>query len=72
MVVFLAFESYFVRELLAAVFLFTVCYVVMVALITLYLLIVHFVYCGFPWTVSLAQSFHFWLHHHGYAADRGT
>jgi hypothetical protein len=72
LVAFLAFESYFVRELLAALFLFAVFYVFLVALIALYLLIDHFVYCGVPWTASLVQSFHFWLHHHRYAADRAA
>ena len=72
LVAFLAFESYFVRELLAALFLFAVFYVFLVSLIALYVLINHFVYCGVPWTASLIQSFHFWLHHHRYAASRGA
>lgn len=71
LVAFLAFESYFMRELLAALFLFAVLYVCLVALIALYLLIDHIVCCGVPWTASLVQSLHFW-HRHRYAADRGA
>jgi hypothetical protein len=72
LVAFLAFESYFVRDLLAALFLFAVFYVFLVALIGLCLLIDNVVYRGVPWTASLVQSLHFWLHDHRWAADRGA
>jgi hypothetical protein len=70
LVAFLSFESYFVRELLAALFLFAVFYVFLVALIALCLLIDHTVHVGVPWSASLVQSLHFWLHHHRWAVGR--
>lgn len=60
----LAFESYFVREMLAALFFFAIVYVLLVALVALYLLYDHVVSCGVLWVASLGRSFYFWLHHH--------
>ena len=59
-----SYESYFVRALLAALFFFTILYVVLVALTALYILMVHALYCGILWTASVRDSFHFLLQHH--------
>ena len=64
LVILLSFESYFVRELLAALFFFTVFYIFLVALAALYLLMDHVLYCGALWIASLGRSFYFLLHHH--------
>ena len=59
-----AYESYFVRALLAALFFFTILYVVLVALTALYILMAHALYCGILWTASVGDSFHSLLQHH--------
>src|SRR5690349_12515091 len=53
-----SYESYFVRTLLAALFFFTILYVVLVALTALYILVAHALYCGILWTASVGDSFH--------------
>ena len=58
-----SYESYFVRALLAALFFFTILYVVLVALAPLYVLMAHALYCGILWTVSVGDSFHSLLQH---------
>lgn len=66
-VILLAFASYksdFVRALLAALFFFTILYVVLVALTALYVLMAHALYCGILWAASVGDSFHSLLRHH--------
>lgn len=58
-----SYESYFVRALLAALFFFTILYVILVALTALYILVAHALYCGILWTVSVGDSFHSLLQH---------
>src|SRR5438445_9254107 len=58
-----SYESYFVRALLAALFFFTILYVVLVALAPLYVLMAHALYCGILWTVSVGDSFPSLLQH---------
>lgn len=69
LVAFLAFGTYFVRELLAALFLFAVFYI-FVALIALCLMIDHTARLRIPWSASLMQSLHLWLLHYRPAGDR--
>ena len=64
LVVLLSFESYFVRELLAALFLFSILYVLLAALAAMYLLICHAIDCGALWAFSHGRSFYVLLHHH--------
>jgi len=59
-----AYESYFVRALIAALFFFTILYVVLVALTALYVLLAHVLYCGILWTASVGDSIHSLLQHH--------
>jgi len=59
-----AYESYFVRALLAALLFLTILYVVLVVLPALYILIAHALYCGILWTASVGDSFHSLLQHH--------
>ena len=59
-----AYESYFVRALLAALFFFTILYVVLVALTALYVLLAHALYCGIIWAASVGDSLHSLLQHH--------
>jgi len=58
-----SYESYFVRALLAALFFFTILYVVLVALTALYILVAHALSCGILWTASVGDSFHSLLQH---------
>jgi hypothetical protein len=58
-----AYESYFVRALLAALFFFTILYVVLVALTALYVLLAHALYCGILWTASVGASLRSLLKH---------
>src|ERR1051325_5216339 len=53
-----AYESYFVRALLAALFFLTILYVVLAPLPTLYSFIAHAFYCGILWTAMVGDSFH--------------
>lgn len=64
LVVFISFQSYFVRELAAALFFFTILYAVLAALVTLYVLLDHVLYSGILWVGSLGQSFCRFLHNH--------
>jgi hypothetical protein len=58
-----AYESYFVRALLAALCFLTILYVVLAPLPALYSFIAHAFYCGILWTVLAGDSFHSLLHH---------
>ena len=60
---FASYESYFVRTLLAALFFFTILYIVLVALTALYVLMAHALYYGILWTASFEDSFHSLLQH---------
>jgi hypothetical protein len=64
LVAFICFQSYFVRELVAALFFFTILYVVLAALVTLYVLFDHVLYSGILWVGSLGHSFCLFLHNH--------
>ena len=64
LVAFISFQSYFVRELVAALFFFTILYVVLAALVTLYVLFDHVLYSGILWVGSLGRSFCLFLHNH--------
>ena len=55
-------RSYFVRELLAAFFFFTVLYAILAALVALYLLIDHALCSGILWLASVGCSFYPFLH----------
>ncbi len=57
-------QSYFVRELLVALFFFTIFYVILAALAVLYILIVDALDCGSVWVESLGRSFLSLVHHH--------
>jgi hypothetical protein len=57
-------QSYFVRGLLSALFLFTVLYVILIALAALYILIDHVIYCGIVWAQSLGRSLQSLARHH--------
>lgn len=59
-----AYESYFVRALLTALFFFTILYVVLVALTALYVLMAHALYCTILWTASVGDSFLSFLQHY--------
>jgi hypothetical protein len=61
---FISFQSYFVRELLAVLFFFTILYAIVAALVALYLLICHALYSGILWVASLGHSFYLFLHNH--------
>lgn len=61
---FIFFQSYFVRELVAALFFFTVLYVLLAALIALYILVDHALYSGILWLASAGHSFYPFLHNH--------
>ena len=61
---FICFQSYFVRELLAALFFFTILYAIVAALVVLYLLICDVLYSGILRVASLGHSFHLFLHDH--------
>jgi hypothetical protein len=64
LVTLVSFQSYFVRELLAALFFFTILYVILAGLAALYLLIDHVLYCVALWAASLGRSLYFLPHHH--------
>jgi hypothetical protein len=57
------YESYFVRALLAALFFFTILYVVLIALPALYILMANAFYCGILWTASVGDSYRSLLQH---------
>jgi hypothetical protein len=61
---FISFQSYFVRELLAALFFFTILYAIVAALVALYLLFDHALYSGILWLASVGRSFYPFLHNH--------
>lgn len=64
LVAFISFQSYFVRQLLAALFFFTIFYVILAALVALYILIVDALDCGSVWVESLGRSFLSLVCHH--------
>jgi hypothetical protein len=64
LVAFISFQSYFLRELVAALFFFTILYAVVAALVTLYVLFDHVLYSGILWVGSLGHSFCLFLHNH--------
>ena len=64
LVTFISLQSYFVRELLAALFFFTILYVILAALAALYLLVDHALYSGILWLASVGRSFYPFLHNH--------
>lgn len=61
---FISFQSYFVRELVAALFFFTVLYVILAALVVLYILFDQALYSGILWLASAGRSFYPILHNH--------
>lgn len=61
---FISFQSYFVCELVAALFFFTVLYVILAALVALYILFDHALYSGILWLASVGRSFYPFLHNH--------
>jgi hypothetical protein len=61
---FASYESYFVRAQLAALFFFTILYVIVAALIALYILMVDAVYNGLLWAASIGRSVHPVMQHH--------
>ena len=61
---FISFQSYFVRELVAALFFFTVLYVILAALVALYILFDHALYSGILWLAAAGRSFYPFLHNH--------
>jgi hypothetical protein len=61
---FISFQSYFVRELLAALFFFTILYAIVAVLVALYLLICDALYSGILWVGSLGHSFYLFLRNH--------
>jgi hypothetical protein len=61
---FISFQSYFVRELLAALFFFTILYAILAALVALYLLFDHALYSGILLLASIGRSFYLFLHDH--------
>jgi hypothetical protein len=64
LVLFISLQSYFVRELFTALFFFTILFVIVTALVALYLLIIHALYCGILWIASVGHSFYPFLHSH--------
>src|SRR5205807_10536448 len=65
-----SYESYFVRSQLAALLFFTILYVILAALVVLYILIVDAVYEGFLWAASIGRSFRPLLQHHAASPAR--
>jgi hypothetical protein len=57
-------QSYFVRELVAALFFFTIFYVFLAALVVLYILFVDALDHGSVWLGSFGRSFLSLVHHH--------
>ena len=72
LVAFISFQSYFVRELVAALFFFTILYAVLAALVTLYVPFDHVLYSGILWVGSLGHSFCLFLHNHVASPSRVT
>ena len=56
-------QSYFVRELLSALLLFTILFVILGALVALSALMGHVLYCSIIWAGSMARSFQSFVHH---------
>jgi hypothetical protein len=61
---FISFQSYFVRELVAALFFFTIFYAILATLVALCVVFDHALYSGILWAASLGHSFHLFLHNH--------
>lgn len=59
---FISLQSYFVRQLLAALFFFTTFYGILAALVALYLLLDHALSSGIHWVESFGHSFYRFLH----------
>lgn len=64
LVALISFQSYFVRQLVAAFFFFTILYAVLAALVMLYVLFDHVLYSMILWVGSLGHSFCLFLHNH--------
>lgn len=64
LVIFISLQSYFVRELLTALFFFTILYAILAALVTLYVLYDHVLSSAIFWVGSLGHSFCLFLHNH--------
>lgn len=64
LVTFISFQSYFVRELLSALFLFTIVYVILATLAVAYILIVDVLDRGSIWVESIGRSFLSSARHH--------
>ena len=64
LVTFISIQSYFVRELLSALLLFTVLFVILAFLVGLFVLIDHELYSSLAWAESVARSFQV---HHSFA-----
>jgi len=62
--IFISVQSYLVRELLAALFFFTILYAILAGLVALYLLFDHALYSGILWLASVGRSFYPFLHNH--------
>jgi hypothetical protein len=60
----ISFQSYFVRELVAALFFFTIFYTILAALVAFWVVFDHALYSGILWVASLGHSFHLFLHNH--------
>lgn len=60
----LSIQSYFVRQLLAALFFFTILYLILATLVVLYMLFVDVRDCGTVWLESLGHSVQSLAHHH--------
>jgi hypothetical protein len=65
-----SYESYFVRAQLAALLFFTILYVILAALVALYILTIDAVYNGFLWAASIGRSFHPAMQHHAASPAR--
>jgi hypothetical protein len=59
-----SYQSYFVRELLVALFFFTILYAILAALVVLYILMVDALDRGSVWVESLGRSFLSSARHH--------
>jgi hypothetical protein len=64
LVAFISFQSYFVRELVAALFFFTILYAVLAALVALYVVFDHVLYSGILWVGDRGHSFYLFLYNH--------
>ena len=56
-------RSYFVRELLSALLLFTIFFVILASLVSVFVLMGHVLYCSFVWAEPVARSFQSFLRH---------